>query len=457
MNVEGGGADAISPAHWESPPMRRALARHDFKTVYGLLRRVGVSQRRIGRLTGQSPAEVYQIMSRGRRVQAHEVLVRIADGLGVPRGYMGLAYDEETADLLDLASASFSTEVLDRMATQDVLTHAATTTMGVAPGEIGRWWQPVDRATAPGPERIGMNDVVRIEMLTAAMWQVDNAHGGGACRDAVAAQACWAQQLLVADMDDDVRTHLFRALTDLHVLAGWSSFDVGMVEPALAHLKRALELSRAGGDWAMTAHVLFRMARVYLHSCQADEGLRLLQLGQIAAQNSGSSTTTSLICINEAWARSLLGDERQMERSISRAEFEFEFGAGDGDTPRWIGWFGAGELYAMSGVARAALPGAGTVTLELARAGLAASFVERGDEHERAQALALPVLAGVTARLGDLDATVEVSQRAIDAADRISSRRVVDWLGPLATTLADVDHPGFPDVITQINSVRGRS
>ncbi|GAA3431702.1 helix-turn-helix domain-containing protein [Kutzneria kofuensis] len=55
-----------------------------------------MSQRQIAALTGQSQSEVSEIL-KGRQVMAYDVLARIADGLGVPRGYMGLAYDEATA------------------------------------------------------------------------------------------------------------------------------------------------------------------------------------------------------------------------------------------------------------------------------------------------------------------------------------------------------------------------
>src|SRR5215216_6583622 len=75
--------------------MRAALAARDISTVYRLLRRVGVSQRQIAAMTGQSQSEVSEIL-KGRQVMAYDVLARIADGLGIPRGSMGLAYDEAT-------------------------------------------------------------------------------------------------------------------------------------------------------------------------------------------------------------------------------------------------------------------------------------------------------------------------------------------------------------------------
>jgi transcriptional regulator with XRE-family HTH domain len=70
--------------------MRRLLVEHDIAGLYRLLHRHGVSQRAIAARTGQSQSDVSEILS-GRWVHSYELLVRIAEGLGVPRGSMGLA------------------------------------------------------------------------------------------------------------------------------------------------------------------------------------------------------------------------------------------------------------------------------------------------------------------------------------------------------------------------------
>jgi len=58
--------------------------------VYRILSRLGFTQHRIGTMTGQSQSEISAIMS-SRRVLVFGVLARIADGLGIPPGYLGLA------------------------------------------------------------------------------------------------------------------------------------------------------------------------------------------------------------------------------------------------------------------------------------------------------------------------------------------------------------------------------
>ncbi len=58
-----------------------------------------MSQRQIANLTGQSQSEVCEIL-KGRRVQAYDLLLRIATGLGIPREAMGLGeatYPEDSA------------------------------------------------------------------------------------------------------------------------------------------------------------------------------------------------------------------------------------------------------------------------------------------------------------------------------------------------------------------------
>src|SRR5262245_25484040 len=81
--------DWVNPAVWRRDDMQAALAARDIASVYRLLQRFGVSQRMIADRAGQSQSEVSEILA-GRRVLSYDVLLRIADGLGVARGLMGL-------------------------------------------------------------------------------------------------------------------------------------------------------------------------------------------------------------------------------------------------------------------------------------------------------------------------------------------------------------------------------
>jgi hypothetical protein len=54
MNVDRRPEPPIDPAVWDGYDMRMVLARRDVAAVFRLLQKMGVSQRRIAALTGQS-------------------------------------------------------------------------------------------------------------------------------------------------------------------------------------------------------------------------------------------------------------------------------------------------------------------------------------------------------------------------------------------------------------------
>jgi len=99
------GADGVDPTVWSRPDMRRALAHRDIATVFRILGKYGMPQRAIARRTGQSQSEVSNICN-GRFVMSYDTLVRIADGLGIPRGWMGLAYEDTSPMLADLGQTN---------------------------------------------------------------------------------------------------------------------------------------------------------------------------------------------------------------------------------------------------------------------------------------------------------------------------------------------------------------
>ncbi|GAB2937169.1 helix-turn-helix transcriptional regulator [Micromonospora polyrhachis] len=452
MNTDLVSTDAVAPTVWEHREMRQALASRDLKTVYERLQRVGVSQRRIARLTGQTASEVYEVL-KGRRIMAHEVLVRIADGFGIPRGYMGVAYDESTEIALDLASATCSTHANEREEVRSLLSHAANVTMGTATDEVTRWWQPIDRQVAPAPTRVGTWDVAQIEALTAAMRVLDYRHGGGACRDAVAAQVRWAQQLLNAACDDQTRSRLHLALADLHNLAGWTSFDVGMYSVARKHFARAHEQAKHAADNSLAANVLYRMGRLHLHRGMHREALRFFQLGQITAQDSGSGLTVAMLCANEAWAYALLGDSQQMQRSISRARDEFAR-ADHENAPVWVRFFGEADLYASIGVTLSALSKPREADLEEGIALLQTAVALRGSSMARSRIFELTTLAVMCLRIGERDGGLHAGRQAVANAKSVRSVRTIDRMEPLRS-LAALQEGDLQDLANEISTMRG--
>jgi transcriptional regulator with XRE-family HTH domain len=430
MNTIGSSSSPVTPEVWNKREMRDALANRDISEIYRQLRRHGVSQRQIAASTGQSQSEVSEIL-KGRQVMAYDVLARIADGLGIPRGYMGLAYDGATAMRVASSTSDSQAEEDESVKRRKFLSHAAAVTMGAAVfGDEGAWAAPSSVQT-PAPARIGMTDVQQIQAATKALRDLDYRYGGGTCRDAVVAQLSWAQQLLDASATEPVKKKLFVSLADMHSLAGWTSFDTGLLDPARGHFGKALEFAKQADDDSLVASVLYRMGRVYLHYQEPNEALKLFQLGQIAAQESGSALTVAVLCANEAWAYGMLNKPDQVQKMLGRTKDEFTR-ANVPDAPDWVRFFNENDLHCMIGSARDALAvfdperNAPIAVAETMKCN--ASY---GSDMQRSHVFGLTLQATNHIRAGDLQEGITVGRQALQLAERVKSARVVDRMKPL--------------------------
>ena len=420
----------VTPDTWETREMRDALAARDISLVYRLLRMQGVSQRHIAAKTGQSQSEVSEIL-KGRQVMAYDVLARIADGLQIPRGYMGLAYDTATQVRVATTRKDPQEEVDESVKRRRFLAHAAAVTVGAASmgPETESWVASPTRAPAPG--QIGLTDVRQIEAATKALRALDYQYGGGFCRDAVVAQLSWGQQLLGSRSTDQVRTRLYVALADLHNLAGWTSFDTGLVDVARTHFGHALELARAGQNDPLVANILYRMGRVYLHDDNPHDALKLFQLGQIAAQEAGSELAVAVLCANEAWAYAALGDETQALKLINRTRSEFDR-ADTQNAETWVKFFQEPDLHAMVGTVHSVLAlKVDKKHTRYAIPALSKALAAYGDDMARSKAFNLAMLATNHMLEGDVDHGARVARQAVELAQQISTVRTKSRIRPL--------------------------
>jgi transcriptional regulator with XRE-family HTH domain/tetratricopeptide (TPR) repeat protein len=430
MNVDPSNGHEIGPATWEPLAVREMLAMRDIAAIYELLQHQGVSQRRIAALTGQSQSEVSEILSAQRQVMAYDVLVRIADGLSIPRPYMGLGYDPTTNELIHGNLARPDHPADEREEVRQLLSHAAAVTIDAAVVNVPGWWQPVERTLTPVPQRIGDSDMAQLEAITGSLRATDYQYGGGACRDAVMGQVRWAQRFLRAEYSEGIGCRLHLALGDLHNLAGWTSLDVGLYSEARSHFARALEQAKYAGDASLVANVLYRMGRLHLHRGLCKEALKFFQLGQIAAQESGCELTVAMLCANEAWTYALLGDSVQALKSLGRAEDEFAR-AEPNQAPAWVRFFGTADLNAIIGVVHLSLPEPTSRRCATATTSLERGLAIRGPDMTRSKAFELTALATSHLVEGDLDQGAAVGQQAVDLAEQLRSVRVVDRLAPL--------------------------
>ena len=305
------------------------------------------------------------------------------------------------------------------------------------PTDEGRLLEPASRsrvstpAAIPVPARIGLGDVRQVEAATRALRSLDYQYGGGFCRDAVVAQLSWGQQMLNSSGTEGVKQRLHVALADLHNLAGWTSFDVGLIDSARNHFGRALELAKAGESDELVANILYRMGRVYLHKEAPDDALKMFQLGQIAAQQSGSELAVAVICANQAWAYAMMGHEDQTMKLIGRTRDEFAR-ANHGEAADWVKFFNEDDVYSMIGTVHTVLAQKVDARhTKYAIPALTRAIDSYGDEVARNKAFNLSLLATNHLLDGDLDRGAGIGHQAVDLAQHLKSKRVWDRLGPL--------------------------
>ncbi|MBK1784488.1 helix-turn-helix transcriptional regulator [Prauserella sp. ASG 168] len=420
----------INPDLWEEPEMRDALAARNISEVYRQLRKHGVSQRQIAAMTGQSQSEVSEIL-KGRQVMAYDVLSRISTGLGIPRGYMGLAYDEATEIQVVGSPDEQQAEEDESVKRRKFLAHAAQVTMGAAVfGPASDAWA-ASPARTPAPGRIGMTDVRQVEAATRALRSLDYQYGGGFCRDAVVAQLSWGQQMLQASGAELVKSRLYVALADLHSLAGWTSFDIGLIDSARGHFANALDLAKQGENHPLVANILYRMGRVYLHQEAPNDALKLFQLGQIAAQESGSELAVAVLCANEAWAYAMMGNAEQAIKLLGRTRDEFAR-ADLANAESWVRFFNETDVHAMVGTVHTALAHQADAShTKYAIPALSRAIETYGDDMARSRTFNLSMLATNHMIDGDIDHGAKIGGKALDAAEGLKSARIEQRMRPL--------------------------
>lgn len=296
-----------------TPEGLRALAARDIATVYRLLNEAGVQQRQIAELTGQKQSEVSDIILGSRRVVGYDVFVKIADGLDIPRGWMGLAYDEDVEVKPEVAEEDEETK------RRALLAVGGGALLGSPVlGELLHI--PVRPATpTPLPSRLGAADVSAIKALTSELRGVARTYGG--CAETVTAVAIRSLPLMSIPGSDYARASLGSALADLHTMAGWCCVDSGLHDNARACFATAMDLAAHDGYQFALA---LRHAGMHMRDAGAyNDNLKACQLGLIKLGESPDTPETAeavaWLTAESAVAYAAMGYRVEAEKAISTA------------------------------------------------------------------------------------------------------------------------------------------
>ncbi|MEU4607513.1 hypothetical protein AB0F43_31395 [Kribbella sp. NPDC023972] len=291
--------------------------------------------------------------------------------------------------------------------------------------------------------------------------QIDARRGGGSCRDSAVSYLTWASGMLASRFaTEQTETDFKAALSDMYQVAGWASHDLGDHAAARHYLTAGLVLAREVNELALIAGGFYRLGRVSIHQGRAQEALRLWQLGQIVAQDSGNLAAVAVLHANSAWAYAMLGAADRVSDSLARAQDELGR-VDEGSVPAWARFFLApADLDGISGVIYGCLASHADHRAHFAPRAIEhaeRSYATRGAGEERSRTFdAISVATGYfldaqparAATAGHLAVDMALATDSVRAGDRLQA------MASLARPYAA--HDGVSEVLERVRAFAGR-
>jgi transcriptional regulator with XRE-family HTH domain len=416
------------------PTARRALFRRDIAEVFRILRDAGVSQVSLARATGQQQSDVSEIIS-GRQVQSIALLERIADGLGVPRGWMGLAYTD------DAVARTQQDARIETTRDDNLLRHAAAVLWGkpvFGPADP----IPITDVLTPVPRQVGTADIEHVAVTTDRLAQLTGDLGGIPMTAALTAHARASEALLSATMRDSVRQRLLVAIADVHRVAGSAAADAGLSALARQHFVRSMDCAGAAPDQLRAVVSLDSLGCMELDAGQPNEALKIFQLGAAAAPSPLPRTLVEYHC---ALALGLLGVASEALAALRRARDSYQAAS---EEPRPWKHF-ATALPHLEGRTHLALGRFSSAAAALSEAGGGSSHMLRCKMHH------FGYLATAQLRSGEVRVGLNSAGRAIGLAKRLRSVSVRGGLAPLQQAAAARRDSACQDLAREVAILRG--
>jgi tetratricopeptide (TPR) repeat protein len=377
----------------------------------------------------------------GRPVPLEEIGLGDTD----PTPELGLAFPREVADAVRSATDLWRVDLELRRGPgggrwSDTL--AGTFSVAAYATPVSRWLiNPVDGSVARSEAaaaaagalpaartagfRVGQSDAAKLREAAQEARHWDSKYGGGDWRSSMVPECLRleAAPLLLASYSDAVGRALFGATAELTRLAGWMAFDTGQHEAAQRYYIQALRLARAAADVPLGGYVLASMSLQACYRGFAEEAVDLAQAALERNRGLATARTMSFFHLVEARAQARAGNGPACAAALAAAESALERSrAGDPD-PAWIDFYAYDRLAADAAECFRDL-GVPAKVRQFTREALARPT----EGFVRSHGLRLVVSAMAEAEAGNLDAAVEVGERAVEVAGRISSHRTREYV-----------------------------
>jgi hypothetical protein len=433
------------------PDVLEACRNRDLGYVIKALWDNGLSQGKIGALTGKPQGRVSEWV-RGIRAPRHvSVIDDIATGLAFPpaaRRALGLTV--EPAAVIPVPSGSPSldvgltfpespagaTEALGRLWRADLEDPTEPNQRAIDPpawGDASLKWLvgPVhghDADTMGRGMRVGMADVERFRATVEMFNQLDDRFGGGnAWYALIQYLSTDADRLLRGRFTDRIGRELYAAVGNATRLAAWMTYDSTPASGlAQRYFVQALALARAADDRLLGADILDAMSHQATYTGRFSEAANLARAARTGTGHVATPTLTAHFHTMEARALARFGDAKGCDHALAEAVREFDRRNPDND-PEWIRYFNEVELNVEFG----------HCFRDLGRANEAILYATRGilapDEptFARSDFFVAIILADSYLAAGDMEQACATALKALAAGEQLRSARCVGYLREL--------------------------
>ena len=186
----------VSPEWWRQAalhgrPVREILSERDMGALFQFLKTRGWSRAAIASATGLTETRVRAIHQGKQQVASYDVLERIAAGLGIDRGLLGLAYADGGVTREPAAPAGADL-LRDPSLDPDFVGSLAAMAVGSIPRDIARLLPPAPSPADDVPALVTRAHVGILQEVAERHRRFDANQGGGSCRDSAVAYLRWA-------------------------------------------------------------------------------------------------------------------------------------------------------------------------------------------------------------------------------------------------------------------------
>ncbi|MEV5551923.1 helix-turn-helix transcriptional regulator [Streptomyces sp. NPDC052309] len=410
----------------DNEEMQRALATHDFGTVFRLARsHAGISYSKIAAECDIKPIRVGTLARGEGRITSFDKIVEIADALRVPGHMVGLAPRPWETD--NSPAHTHSREIGPNVRRRTVLQVATTTGLAAALPALHR---------SPAPKRVTAGYVDQLRARTARLRRLDDILGGGDTYRVYLSEYQSTKALLrTARTADDTRRRLLSLLAEQAQQAGWAAFDGGRPAEASSLYEESMAAAREAGDSSLLGNAFAFLA---YQTADRDQAAEMAARSCATITHGTPAGVRALLHERMAWACAVANRPADTERALTAARTALEEQHGE-EQPDWVAWVDQTELDIMTGRCwtelRRPLRAVPVLTKALAR---------YDDAHARDKALYLSWLADAYLTAGEVEEAAAVTGRALDLSIGVASVRPGERLAPVLAQLGQ--HRELPAV-----------